>query len=203
MARFVVQPNGLLALYSAVAEDFVLYNATDDEAVEMFVEEGREAAIRRVESARKDATDPTIGAPRLPPHPESLNRWHEAFLAIERQHGGKRAAARALEYRTMWAPNEPMTEEDRIDVAMMCDAERFPEHDKLASAEDDREVAMKFGAFLLETLTRVGALTHQPPPEGALERLADAWLEIDRAKLGVEREAALAKVRAEERESMR
>lgn len=72
--RFVEQPNGKLARFSEIVDAFTEYDMTDNEAIELAIDEyncGRKTATEKVQRAR-DAKG---------------ERWTEALRIIKTVHG--------------------------------------------------------------------------------------------------------------------
>lgn len=93
--RFVLQPNGLLARFSEVVDDFTHYDMTAAEAVRL-AREGNgyggmdyADAVAKVQRGLDD--EPVWGcAPRA----DKLSRWHEALETIGQRHGKSVAQSR-------------------------------------------------------------------------------------------------------------
>jgi hypothetical protein len=80
--RFVNQPDGKLAVFSTVIDDFTHYDLDEAEALEYGIEEwGRETAEAKIKSGRAD------GLERGPGPGDGLGRWREALTDIATQHG--------------------------------------------------------------------------------------------------------------------
>jgi hypothetical protein len=75
-SRFVVQPNGLLARFSTVVDDFTEMNMTESEAAEVVAQEYAERAKHDAEQAiaRAKAASGTF-------------RWQESLETIRAVHG--------------------------------------------------------------------------------------------------------------------
>lgn len=81
-SRFVNQPDGRLAVFSSVCDDFTHYDLSDEEAMEYGVEQwGRSTAESKIEAARADRLEHGSGPG------DGLGRWREALTAIAAQHG--------------------------------------------------------------------------------------------------------------------
>lgn len=56
--RLVVQPNGLLAKFSDVVDDFTAYDMTEEEATDLIVEEAKKEALKlaayKINSAKEN-----------------------------------------------------------------------------------------------------------------------------------------------------
>lgn len=105
--RFVKQPNGLLARFSDVVDDFTHYNMTHQEALEVCKnerglsdEDAREKIQRGVEDW-KPWTNGVKGG--------GLDRWLDSLDAIRRVHGDKRAHEVELE---LGSPESANIDED-------------------------------------------------------------------------------------------
>lgn len=82
--RYVNQPDGRLALFSSVCDDFTHYDLSDEEALEYGTEQwGRFTAQQKIEAARADKLRHGSGPG------DGLGRWREALTAIAAQHGMK------------------------------------------------------------------------------------------------------------------
>lgn len=85
--RIIKQPNGLLARFSDIVDDFTHMNMTEAEALEVCREYmGEEDARRKVLAGVQDWkpwTNSIFG--------DGLERWNDSLARIERVHG-KRAA---------------------------------------------------------------------------------------------------------------
>lgn len=71
--RFVVQPNGLLARFSTIVDDFTDYNMTTYEAEQVAIYDyncGQRTALEKIQNAKNNP-----------------NRWAEALQIIEDIHG--------------------------------------------------------------------------------------------------------------------
>lgn len=80
-SRFVNQPDGKLAVFSSVCDDFTHYDLSDAEALEYGIEEwGRQTAEEKIRSARVDAT--RYGKP----DGDGLTRWREALTDMALNH---------------------------------------------------------------------------------------------------------------------
>ena len=89
---FVVQPNGLLARFSTVVDDFTAMNMTDVEATEEVFDEYSERA-------KHDAEQAITRAKEL-----SRNRWTDCLSTIRAIHGDE-----AVAERLKWLePDEPV-----------------------------------------------------------------------------------------------
>jgi hypothetical protein len=81
-SRFVNQPDGRLAVFSSVCDDFTHYDLSDEEAMEYGVEQwGRLTAQQKIEAARADRLEHGPGPG------DGLGRWREALTTIAAQHG--------------------------------------------------------------------------------------------------------------------
>lgn len=84
--RFVKQPDGKLAIFSEVVDDFTYYDLTVEGAVGVCLKEFRdrseEEAMRRINRALEEQPEHRGYA-----HPNGLGRWEEALEAITLQHG--------------------------------------------------------------------------------------------------------------------
>jgi hypothetical protein len=81
-SRFVNQPDGRLAVFSSVCDDFTHYDLSDEEALEYGTEQwGRLTAQQKIEAARADRLEHGAGPG------DGLGRWREALTAIAAQHG--------------------------------------------------------------------------------------------------------------------
>lgn len=86
--RFVRQPNGLLARFSDVVDDFTHYDMTEEEAVEEAREDlGREAAIKKVKAGVEDYEPWTNNVKG-----DGLSRWRDCLESIESVHGKEKLA---------------------------------------------------------------------------------------------------------------
>jgi hypothetical protein len=80
--RFVNQPDGKLALFSTVIDDFTHYDMDEAEALEYGTEQwGRATAEAKIKSGRAD------GLEHGPGPGDGLGRWRESLTAIAAQHG--------------------------------------------------------------------------------------------------------------------
>lgn len=90
--RFVQQPNGLLARFSEVCDDFTEYDMTDDEAVDLALDHmGRIDAQAKVSRARLDLD------PRTMKLGDGLERFRKAIETVRFQHGDAVANERFAE----------------------------------------------------------------------------------------------------------
>lgn len=81
-SRFVNQPDGRLAVFSSVCDDFTHYDLSDEEALEYGTEQwGRFTAESKIGAARADRLEHGPGPG------DGLGRWREALTAIAAQHG--------------------------------------------------------------------------------------------------------------------
>jgi hypothetical protein len=81
-SRFVNQPDGNLAVFSTVIDDFTHYAMDETEALEYGIEQwGRETAEAKIKSGRAD------GLEHGPGPGDGLGRWREALTDIAMQHG--------------------------------------------------------------------------------------------------------------------
>lgn len=80
MPRYYLnQPDGKLAMFSTVVDDFTYAHMTDDEALDLGVEEfGRATAKEKIAAARNDEE-------RYPA--DGLHRWRSALVSIAFAHG--------------------------------------------------------------------------------------------------------------------
>jgi len=79
------QPNGLIAIFSSVVDDFTHWDATPEEALAYGVEQwGRSEAQETLDRALMDV-------PLWKPHSadDGLGRWRETLTAIAFRHGVK------------------------------------------------------------------------------------------------------------------
>jgi hypothetical protein len=112
-ARFVLQPNGLLARFSSVVDNFTHYDMTKEEAIEVAREDmGRQDAIDKVERGLKDEKPWHHGV-----YGDGTERWKDALEDIEMVHG---KAERAKIEAALSAPpqDKPKLNEDDEDVAV-------------------------------------------------------------------------------------
>lgn len=93
--RIVRQPNGKLARFSEVVDDFTHYDMTAEEAFDVCLEEmGRAEAIMKVSKGIADS--PTWKCPDSG-HADGLDRWRDAIDTIRFVHGEERARERERE----------------------------------------------------------------------------------------------------------
>lgn len=93
--RFVRQPNGRLAVFSDVVDDFTWYDMTPEEAVKVAAEEydmGPRAAKDKVERGLKDEIPWKHGV-----YGDGTARWLDCLESIEMVHGVKRRRKRERE----------------------------------------------------------------------------------------------------------
>jgi hypothetical protein len=103
---FVVQPNGLLALFSTVVDDFTALDMTEQAAVQMIVDEYAERAKHEAERGIERAKQP-----------DRENRWKECLHTIAQIHGDETAAERSRE----------LCQHDRLNkdgICRQCGADR-------------------------------------------------------------------------------
>ena len=89
-ARFVLQPNGLLALFSTVVDNFTHYNLTKEEATTLAREDmGRQDAEEKVERGLKDEIYWHPGTPRPTgsTYGDGTWRWKHDIGQVEAVHG--------------------------------------------------------------------------------------------------------------------
>jgi len=84
--RLVKQPNGRLARFSDIVDNFTHYDLTDAEALDVCVEKncGRDDALAKVR--RGHADEILYGRPWKGPA-DGLNRWRDSLTTIEAIHG--------------------------------------------------------------------------------------------------------------------
>lgn len=82
-SRFVVQPNGLLARFSTVVDDFTAMNITEGEAAQVIQEEYVERAKHDAEQAIARAKADTTG-----------DRWKDCLCTIRSIHGAETVSER-------------------------------------------------------------------------------------------------------------
>ena len=89
--RFVRQPNGMLAPFSEVCDDFTMYDLSPTEAADEAECKGmtRGGAWAKVGRALDDA-EPLTDKPR--PKGDGLSRWRECLVTIREVHGAAEAA---------------------------------------------------------------------------------------------------------------
>jgi hypothetical protein len=81
--RFVKQPNGKLAVFSDIVGTFIMYDMTEEEAVEYAREKmGREDALTKVRAGIEDHRPWTVGVKGT-----GLERWNDSLKTIEITHG--------------------------------------------------------------------------------------------------------------------
>lgn len=81
--RIVRQPNGLLAVFSEVVDDFTVMDLTVPEAVEVCREHlGEWDALVKV---RRGLADAPLRGPAVPG--DGLSRWRECIDVVQRAHG--------------------------------------------------------------------------------------------------------------------
>ena len=78
---FVQQPNGLLARFSTIVDDFTHLNMTEDEAAAVILQEAEERAKLEVKQALERS--------KL-----DRNRWKDCLSTVQRIHGPEVAAER-------------------------------------------------------------------------------------------------------------
>jgi len=84
-SRIVKQPNGLLARFSTVVDDFTHYGMTEEEALEVCRDEmGRVEAEAKVQ---RGLDDDLTGLGVKDPKDDGLNRWRGSLHIIEIVHG--------------------------------------------------------------------------------------------------------------------
>lgn len=90
--RIVKQPNGLLARFSDIIDDFTDMNMTEAEALELCRAYGmsEEDAKRKVLAGVQDWKPWTVGVPGI-----GMERWNDSLTRIENAHGEKVASERA------------------------------------------------------------------------------------------------------------
>jgi len=83
--RMILQPNGLLARFSDVVDNFTHVNLTKEEAFEVCFEElGRRDAEKKVEAGLKDYKPWTLNTLG-----NGSERWEHSLKKIEMIHGGE------------------------------------------------------------------------------------------------------------------
>lgn len=93
--RFVKQPNGMLARFSDVVEDFTHYNMTPEEAIELCVEElnmGKVTAREKVQAGIDDIEPWSTNK-----HGDGLSRWRDAIESLGLNHSKKVVTERVKE----------------------------------------------------------------------------------------------------------
>lgn len=87
------QPNGLIAFFSSVVDDFTVWDATPEEALAHGVEKwGRSEAQDELDKALMD-----IGLWKPYSADDGLGRWRESLTTVAFQHGVKRLKERLEE----------------------------------------------------------------------------------------------------------
>lgn len=85
--RIVLQPNGKLARFSDIVDDFTHMDMTAEEATEVCREHmGRREAKEKVRAGLKDHKPWTVGVKG-----SGLDRWKDCLETIRSVHGKKRA----------------------------------------------------------------------------------------------------------------
>ena len=84
--RLVKQPNGKLARFSEVVDDFTHFDLTDSEALSICLEHGCSADEAMGKVRRAHADEELYGQPWNEPK-DGLNRWRDALKDIARVHG--------------------------------------------------------------------------------------------------------------------
>lgn len=83
--RIVKQPNGLLAIFSDIVDNFTVYHMTPEEAFkECFEQTGRQEAMDKVQRGIDDI-EPWSHSKKG----DGLSRWRDCLELIEMQHGVK------------------------------------------------------------------------------------------------------------------
>lgn len=83
--RFVLQPNGKLARFSDVVDDFTHMGMTEAEALEFAVTQmGQRDAEEKVRAAVEDHEPWTVGKKG-----DGTARWRDSLESVERVHGKK------------------------------------------------------------------------------------------------------------------
>lgn len=93
--RFVKQPNGLLARFSEVVDDFTDYDMSELEATEVTMSLyncNETAALQKVAYGTNDA--PIPGFIESSGRNDGLDRWRDAIEIIKRVHGEEVASDR-------------------------------------------------------------------------------------------------------------
>lgn len=96
--RFVKQPNGMLARFSDVVEDFTHYNMTPEEAIQLCVDElnvGKQTAEEKVQAGVDDIVPWTKNTKG-----DGLARWREAIEMMGLNHKPKTVTRRVAELTT-------------------------------------------------------------------------------------------------------
>lgn len=84
-SRFVLQPNGLLARFSTIVDNFTYANLTKEQAIKVAREDmGRAAAEAKVERGLKDELPWQNGV-----YGDGTARWNEACRIVKLIHGEK------------------------------------------------------------------------------------------------------------------
>lgn len=92
--RIVKQPNGLLAYFSEIVDDFTIYDMTEAEAMEELTKEmGRLDARAKLRRGLRDE----VGWPGPTRNGSGLERFRDAIDTIRRVHGDETAEHRILE----------------------------------------------------------------------------------------------------------
>jgi len=95
-SRFVLQPDGLLARFSTVVDDFTEINMDEAEAVHTVIAEYLERAVQEAYAAIKRAKD-------------EPGRWEDCLYTMSEIHGEDKAAAcRAMIQESTKAPCKPI-----------------------------------------------------------------------------------------------
>ena len=94
--RFVRQPNGLLAIFSEIVDDFTVYDMSPLQAADEAESKGmtRDEAWAKVGRGLDDTNPRTGGTVQ---GGDGLNRWRECMEIIRTVHGATEAAAREAE----------------------------------------------------------------------------------------------------------
>lgn len=89
--RLVQQPNGLLAVYSSVCDDFILLSAGVDDLVDILQWEMSRRDIFRMIAKALDLRSSVHHHPNTPRYPWGESNWESLLADIRERHGEDRA----------------------------------------------------------------------------------------------------------------
>jgi len=98
--RIIKQPNGLLARFSDIVDNFTHYDMTPEEAIEVILEDYRGTAVDKVQRGMDDI----IPWGTMPGH--GLSRWEDCIESIRIVHGKKKARGIVTELSQIQSKNK-------------------------------------------------------------------------------------------------
>ena len=82
--QIIKQPNGKFAVFSSIVDDFIMYEATREDIIELELEDSKERITREVDRVLEElkSTNPR-------PYYQFTRTWEDALQTIKEVHGKK------------------------------------------------------------------------------------------------------------------